>query len=210
MHWLIAVSMLLTVPSGPKKKRWVRHKDCIHQLNSNHVFKVRNPKRTYGTQSTIDSLNEAAQRFSKRAPGSIIRVGDMSWYGGGKIRPHASHQKGNDVDLGYFRRAEAQVPYFFFHTNHKTVDAQRTWALVEELLRTGRVEFIFMARDIQSVLYKKARKAGYSKRKLSAIFQYPRNSWKRTGIIRWAKGHDTHFHVRFYPPGKRSSKPLFE
>ena len=210
MHWLIAISMFLTVPAGPKKKRWIRHKDCVHQLSANHLFKVRNPKRTYGTQSTIEALTAAAERFAKRVPHSIVRVGDMSWYGGGKIRPHASHRKGNDVDLGYFRKADAQVPYFFFHTNHKTVDADRTWPLVEELLRTERVEFIFMARDIQSALYKKAKKAGYSKSQLSRIFQYPRMSWKRTGIIRWAKGHDTHFHVRFYAPGKRPSKSLFD
>ena len=103
-----------------------------------------------------------------------------------------------------------QVPYFFFHTNHKTVDARRSWILVEELLRTGRVEFIFMARDIQRVLRKQALAAGYSKEQLAPIFQYPRKSWKRTGIIRWAKGHDTHFHVRFYPDGKKSSLSLFD
>ena len=208
MHWMIAISMFVTVPSAPKKKRWIRHKDCVHQLTSKDLFKVRNPKRTYGTRSTIDTLTKAAERFSKRVPKRVIRVGDMSWYGGGKIRPHASHRLGNDVDLGYFRKAGAQVPYFFFHTNHKTVDAERTWVLVEELLRTGRVEFIFMARDIQSVLYKRARKAGYSKRTLAPIFQYPRKSWKRRGIIRWARGHDTHFHVRFYPGGRPASNPL--
>jgi murein endopeptidase len=197
MFWVIAISLALTGSPEPKKKRWIRHKACVHQIKSSPLFKVRNPKRSYGTKQAIHTLKVAAERFSKRAPGTSIRVGDMSWLGGGRMRPHASHRKGLDVDLGYFRKATAQVPYFFYHTTHKTVDAVRTWALVEELMNTKNVEYIFMGRDIQSALYKKARAAGYSKRTLSTIFQYPRNSWKRKGIIRWSKGHNTHFHVRF-------------
>jgi murein endopeptidase len=199
MFWVLALSLTLVGAPGPKKKRYIRHKACVVQLQPSVSIKVRNPKRAYGTKSTVETFERAVRSFAKKFPGNVVRVGDMSWLGGGRMPPHASHKRGWDIDVGYFRAAHAAVPYFFFHTNSKTVDPKRTWALVRELLATGRVEYIFMARNIQRALYKRALATGTTKAQLVDVFQYPRNSWIRQGTIRWSKGHDTHFHVRFLP-----------
>jgi murein endopeptidase len=195
--WALLLSTLLTATPSPAKKRWLRHKDCVQQPTATKALRIRNPKRTFGTRASVEALHTATASFARRHPTRPVRVGDMSWRGGGRMRPHASHRRGLDVDVGYFRTQAAKVPYFFFHTNPKALDASVTWDLVAALLETGRVELIFMDWSLQRRLHREAKRRGLSRRRLREVFQYPRRRWVRRGIIRWSRGHNTHFHVRF-------------
>lgn len=53
--------------------------------------------RVYGTARTIWNLQAAGRILGKE--GIIMGIGDISANGGGKIRPHSEHQRGNDVDM---------------------------------------------------------------------------------------------------------------
>jgi murein endopeptidase len=55
---------------------------------------------------------------------------------------------------------------------------------------------IFLDYRLQRALYRYARDNGATEQQLAA-FQYPRGRHKREGIIRHAKGHADHIHVRF-------------
>jgi murein endopeptidase len=58
---------------------------------------------------------------------------------------------------------------------------------------------------LQKVLYEYALSKGFQQDDLNRIFQYPAKRGVRTGIIRWARGHDDHIHVRFRCPKEDSS-----
>ena len=112
------------------------------------------------------------------------------------MRAHRSHRDGRDIDAGFYFR-DGRVRKYFARPRRKTLDVKRTWALFDALVSTGRVEYIFVSYRIQRALYRYALKQGVSKRRLNRLFQWPRHWRKRAGLIRWERGHEDHFHVRF-------------
>jgi len=197
-YLLLALGFLAL--EGPEElpKRYVKVQACTARLQSTPHLDVRHWKRGYGTTKAVRLLGEAAKEVARRHPGGgPVRVGDMSWSGGGRMPPHLSHHEGRDADVGYFRLGEESRDPFFRVTRAKELDLPRTWTLLEALLRSGEVEYIFMDYTLQRALHGYARSLGLSAEALRPIFQYPRPSWERVGIIRWVKGHHTHFHVRF-------------
>lgn len=112
---------------------------------------------------------------------------------------HKSHQTGRDVDLGYFVNNQ-KCGNYFIKANKFSLDVEKTWELIRALLDTKRVQFIFMDWNLQKVLYEYAYEKGFPVADLDLIFQYPESRKSRTGIIRWARGHDDHIHVRFTCP----------
>jgi LysM repeat protein len=159
-------------------------------------YVVRNPRESYGTSSTIDHLLRCFAKLRKRDRGNPpFVVGDLSRKRGGKFPPHASHQNGLDVDMGYVPTDRKHFGRFFKATRGG-LDARRTFRLFKGLIDTGEVEYIFADTRIQKRLYNYA-KRHYSRAQLDKLFQYPRSKHHRVGIIRHAKGHDDHFHLRF-------------
>ena len=62
------------------------------------------PQRQYGTAETIRALQTIGARWLAAHPaGPRIGVGDISFRGGGRMPPHASHARGVDVDLRIMR-----------------------------------------------------------------------------------------------------------
>lgn len=160
-------------------------------------LQVRSTSRAYGTKRTIQMLRAAAADVKARWPDAPkIVVGDLSYKRGGRMRPHKSHQSGRDADVSYYFRGNVQLPNLYPMT-YETFDAVKNWHMFKTLIDTGEVEYIFVNRELQRSLYEYARSIGYTKEALEPILQYPRATHEREGIIRHARGHDTHFHIRF-------------
>lgn len=155
---------------------------------------------SWGTDELVAALRWAAAEVAAEYPGSArVFVGDLSPSGGGGAPPHASHQTGRDVDIGYFLR-DNRAATGFVTVDAETMDAEKTWALMERLVATGLVQYIFVEYPLQAPLREEAARAGWIEADLERLFQHPRGKGARTGVVRHAKGHDDHYHVRIRCP----------
>lgn len=165
-------------------------------------------RHVFATAETValllDAVAQVREAFPRTSP---LALGHASRKGGGRLRPHASHQSGRDVDAAYYVKKPEDPPRWQV-TNSRNLDAKRTWALFEALLSTGRVEYLFVDYGIQRALFKHALAAGTPKSRLETIFQYPNGRTWRRGLIRHESGHRDHFHVRFHcPMGDTACEP---
>ncbi|MFT7624913.1 MAG: murein endopeptidase [Myxococcota bacterium] len=207
---LTLVSPVEAYSSKRTKQRRLRHPEAVFQLQSIPGIHVRNGIRAFGTEKAVCIFEKAVSAVRACHAGTHdIFVGDLSWRGGGKMRPHASHRDGRDIDVGYyFKEGGARS---IRHTAPAALDATRTWALLDAMISTGQVEYVFVWYSLQKPLYQAALKSGRTPAELAPIFQYPRTAWNRRGIIRHLRGHNDHFHVRFTPgPHKSASEEKCE
>lgn len=160
-------------------------------------LRVRNVARSYGTQRVINLLQAAGADVQARWPDAPeLVVGSLSLRRGGPMRPHRSHQSGRDADLTYYHRGNVELPDFE-DMSPETLDAVKNWHFFKTLIDTGEVEYIFVDYSLQGVLYDYAKSIGYTEEELTELIQYPRGRRAREGIIRHARGHKNHFHIRF-------------
>ncbi|MEZ4462579.1 MAG: penicillin-insensitive murein endopeptidase [bacterium] len=159
-------------------------------------MRVRNVARAYGTKRVVQLLEAAAYDVRARWPDAPdIEVGDISFRSGGRMRPHKSHTSGRDADLSYYHRGN--VPTGFRDMTPETFDAAKNWHVLKTLIDTKEVEYIFVDYRLQKVLYDYAQSIGYTSDELASIIQYPASASTNTAIIRHARGHDDHWHIRF-------------
>jgi hypothetical protein len=159
------------------------------------------PGRNYGTQETVAILRSAIAAVVRRFPTGThpLVVGDLSRPGGGRFKPHKSHQSGRDVDIGYYQTGTP--PHRLMRVWPQNIDAARTWTLVEAMLADDQVQFMFIDWHLQKKLYEYARdEAGVPADKLAKWFSYPDARDKRGAPIKHLKGHADHIHVRFWSP----------
>ena len=167
-----------------------------HQLESGPGYRVRSPSRAYGTQRTVSHIERTFERAAAHYPGApSLAIGDLSYARGGRMRPHVSHQSGRDADIAYYTVSSEDGDGFIVATP-RTLDVPRTWYLLKSFIDTGDVRYIFIDFELQEPLYNYARLRGASEEELEVWFQYPNRGASR-GIIRDARGHDDHFHIRF-------------
>ncbi len=165
--------------------------------DSKHYL-VKRPNLAYGTARTIKAIKAAISRYKQRKPkGPRVHVGDISKKGGGPLKPHRSHQKGVDVDIGLVHRGMLAGEKRFVAANPQTLDVARTWALIKAFADTKEVRAVFLDYGVQKTLYEYARRTGVSSDTLDELFQYPRGKGHAHGLIRHWRGHRNHFHVRF-------------
>lgn len=165
--------------------------------DSKHYL-VKRPNLAYGTARTIKAIQAAISRYKQRKPkGPRVHVGDISKKGGGPLKPHRSHQKGVDVDIGLVHRGMLAGEKRFVAANPQTLDVARTWALIKAFADTKEVRAVFLDYGVQKTLYEYARRTGVSSDTLDELFQYPRGKGHAHGLIRHWRGHRNHFHVRF-------------
>jgi penicillin-insensitive murein DD-endopeptidase len=160
----------------------------------------------FGTEELVRLIERAARAVAFRYPSSQLTVGDLSRPGGGRFRPHVSHQSGRDVDLGFYlldRRWAPLGPHVFVPLNNQGLakhwgglyrfDAARNWALIESLLcdPTIDVQHIFVVNSIKRLLLRQAVKEHANPELLMRV---------RRVITQPVHGapHRTHFHVRIY------------
>lgn len=166
-------------------------------MQSGKGYRVRNPSRAYGTVTAVTLIDRCiSDTKSKYRRAHDLWIGDLSYKAGGHMPPHKSHQSGRDADISYYMR-RVDNPYRFNVATPRNLDVVKTWYLFEKFLATGKVSYIFVDYPLQKVLYEHARKRGKSKAYLDKVFQYPQGRGSSRGIIRYSRGHDDHFHIRF-------------
>ncbi|HEV8550128.1 MAG TPA: penicillin-insensitive murein endopeptidase [Polyangiaceae bacterium] len=159
----------------------------------------------YGTELTVRTLRAAVAEFRAAYPDAPeLNVGDLSRARGGYLRPHHSHQLGVDADLGYFYTGDGK---WYAKAHADNLDRELTWAFLKALIAQGAIEYVFMDRSVQFLLYAYALQHGEDPAWLSTIFESPAH---RDTLVRHAYGHITHFHVRFLDPAAERVGHLLE
>jgi LysM repeat protein len=154
---------------------------------------VVSPDKAWATQETVDYLAQAIREVRARHPQAPpLRVNQFSSKDGGYLRPHKSHQNGRDVDLGFYYPTVDPVRE---RAREKYIDPALNWALIRALVTHTDVQMILVDHRVQKVIYDHALRSGESKAWLDSLFHAGANS-----IVKHAKRHRDHFHVRFFNP----------
>lgn len=152
--------------------------------------------RAFGTYYTVSELYRVLNNFHHAHPQSHpLIIGDLSYSNGRRIEPHLSHRSGRDVDITYPRTTPPQSLLRFNYIRRREIDLDQTLDLIRDLLAGGTVELILIDRPIQRLLAARAEELGAPQQWLEAVFQHPYRS--PDAIIKDARGHDDHMHVRF-------------
>lgn len=163
------------------------------QMPESDMVRLLDPDKCWGTTHTIENLLRAIATF-RRDSGyePPLTISSISLQKGGRFGAHSSHRTGRDVDIRLPRKSGApkgDAP--------SSIDWTYTWKLVEALVSTGEIEYIFVSWSRQKYLYRAAQSAGATKAELEKIMQWPRKPSTNKGIVRHADGHVVHLHVRF-------------
>lgn len=168
----------------------------VRLLSSKRI--LARPDTNWGTPEAVKGIKAAVDAVHARFPKtSRLILGDLSKQGGGHLRPHRSHQSGRDADIGYFLKSP-QASHYFQPFDVAELDVPRTWAFIATLLASGGVQYIFIDRALQAPLRAYAEERGkMTKGKLDVLFSATSGKKGNDTIIRHARGHRTHMHVRF-------------
>src|SRR4051812_24328411 len=163
--------------------------NAVH-MPADPAWRCERPDLSWGASETIEALalvlRAVHSEFPDSAPG---RISHISARDGGYLRPHRSHQSGRDADIGLFYKNDG-FPGRVAH-RERFVDAPRNWALLRELITQTDVQMILVDRGIQKVLRDYAISQGEDAAWLSRVFSQ---------VVKHARNHKDHFHVRFYAP----------
>ena len=165
------------------------------QLPKSEYYTIRKPERAYGTSHAVLLMQQAIAtwRLKSGYEGELL-IADMSKKGGGRLRPHSSHQTGRDVDIRLPKLAG--VPKGKAPTAAE-IDWRATWVLVKAFLETEQIEYIFLDYKRQKRLVAAAKALGEDEAYLRRNIQFPGGNKKSRALVRHAKGHTIHMHVRF-------------
>jgi penicillin-insensitive murein endopeptidase len=166
------------------------------QAGETPFYKPVSPSGAWGTRETLDFLAAALSKVHDAFPETPpLALGDISSKHGGLSPPHRSHQSGRDVDIGFFYKDGAR---WYARGTAQNLDLARNWAFVRALIAETDVDLILIDHSIQHLLEAYARQHGEDPDWLAGIFRGVPG--KLRPIIRYAPGHATHFHVRFFNP----------
>jgi penicillin-insensitive murein endopeptidase len=165
------------------------------QASKNELFDPVSPGAAWATEETLSYLERALRRVHEEiADTPPLPLGDISAEKGGPISPHISHQTGRDVDIAYFYKKDAR---WYRRGNAQNLDVPRNWAFVRALVIETDVELILIDHSIQALLREHALSIGEDPVWVDGIF---RGGGGLRPLIRHARGHATHIHVRFFNP----------
>lgn len=158
-------------------------------------YRLRFPEHTFALESVAKSIRTCAKRVKDAFPGTAdVLVGELSRAGGGRFPPHESHQSGRDADLGYYLVGNQQNATLH-RVQPSEVDYGKTWAFLKCLLTTDDVSRVYMDKAIQSAMAEwLGKKKSMSPEDLARLFEVVGGD---AALVRHAKKHDTHLHVRF-------------
>ncbi len=165
------------------------------QPEEGELFELVAEDFAWGTTETVAYLQAAVEHVQSQYPDTLpLHVGHISKPSGGYLSPHLSHQSGRDADVGFYYKAKRT---WYRRGTNATLDVARTWSLVRAFITETDVELVLIDRSIQALLRSHAEKIGENKDWLNEVFG---GSPGRPAIIRHARGHATHIHVRFFSP----------
>jgi murein endopeptidase len=163
-------------------------------LGESPFWVLRAPGEAWGTAETIGALRCAIEEVNRLFPNSKpLHVGQLSRQHGGWLRRHRSHTSGRDADLGFYYTDDST---WYIRASAENFDIERNWALVSSLLRTTRVEYVFLDRVLLELLRAHAINIGEAESLIREAFEG--DSPRSEPILRHARGHDDHMHVRFH------------
>lgn len=166
-------------------------------LPDSPYYRILYPHRAFGTYYTISEVTRVLNNFGEAYPGTEpLMIGDISFRTGRKIHPHASHRTGRDIDISLPRKNPAATLRRFGHVRRDELDAQKMLSILKDFLDGGHVQYIFIDRWHQRTLRAEALAQGATEEWVNEVFQYPDYNGG-TAIVRHARGHRKHFHVRF-------------
>ncbi len=175
------------------------------ELPESKYFHRVSPDYAFGTEETVNYLTTAVARVHEQYPDSDpLFVGHLSRKSGGHLAPHLSHQSGRDVDLGFYY---SDKPRWYARATTENLDVARTWALVRAIIIETDVEMVLVDHSVIGMLKSYALSHGEDPVWVERIF-----SGKEGGrmIIRHARGHRTHLHIRFFnPEAQRRGQKLY-
>lgn len=158
-------------------------------------YNLRDEDHTYTTPEVVGAMLDAIDSVQKQFPGSApIYLGDFSNPNGGPMVHHRSHQNGRDVDIGMYAKGNRTLDTFMA-MNEENLDVPKTWMFIESLLRSQRVQYLFVDRRIQNLLQDYALAQGVDAGYLDRLFGSSRGA-----VIQHVRNHVDHMHVRFYTP----------
>lgn len=159
------------------------------------------PQFQYGSSQTIRELQTAIASFRQRYRyQGVLVVSNLSQPGGGPFPPHTSHQSGRDVDIWLPALKGTYQPRHLV-TDQKPRDAEinwfAAWGLVESLLATDQIVYIFLDQTRLPKLYEAGVQMGASPELLAQIQWQPNSAARANAPVRHAAAHTGHIHVRF-------------
>lgn len=158
------------------------------RLTTDSTLHVRDPDRAWATCEVAQILQRAARevaRFHRDAP--PLAVLDLSSRWGGPLPGHVSHQNGLDADLGLYVRRKGRLSAGLELATPTTLAVGPLRTLIEALVRSGRVEIIFLDQALADRLVLSAR--------------------ARRRVRHWPR-HADHLHVRFAATKTEGAGPL--
>jgi penicillin-insensitive murein endopeptidase len=170
------------------------------QMPPGERWELIDPARAWGTQETVDAIVRCIDAVHEQFPDSPkMQIGHISARRGGALSPHVSHQAGRDVDVSYFYTSPVR---WYVRAHAGNLDRARTWAFVRALIVETDVEMILIDGGLQRLLREHALQIGEDPGWVDDVF---RGGSGRPALIRHARGHANHIHVRFYSPGARET-----
>ena len=219
---VIRTGQTLRLPVGPWPSKTGQSRGPVDagsladpdQLGPDPAYHLRRPERTWATAHLVGHVARAVTAVHATGlPRHPLAIGDLSAHDGGPLEGHRTHQSGRDVDLGfYFRSQPKGYPAQFVAASDAKLDADATWALVEELVATadqpGGVVLIYLDYDVQAPLYDAALRDGWTADELRRVFEYPDGRGAEGRIVQHLWNHHDHLHVRVgCPPRDRGCEP---
>lgn len=205
-------SVTFTTPAGrPVTLRWKREARSVGhpahgRLENGRCTRPEGPgyvqfsPNNCGTDEVVTLTLFAIGEVLREVPDTVsVVIGSLSKPGGGRLKPHKSHRTGRDIDIGFYA-ANNRAMKTFETLAIDDIDYAKSFLLMANLIATGRVQWIFVNYRLQPYLYEAAKSMGYDEEQLAYLFEYPRGRKSRQGVIRHARGHTRHFHVRFACP----------
>ena len=160
------------------------------QMPQDPAWIIERPDFSYAVRETVDALAQAFRSVRRQFPDSApARLNHISAKDGGYLRPHRSHQSGRDADIGLFYKGDRFPPRGALR--ERLIDSARNWALLRALITETDVQLILVDRSIQTVLHRFALSIGEDATWLAQVFGQ---------MVKHARSHRDHFHVRFYAP----------
>jgi penicillin-insensitive murein endopeptidase len=167
------------------------------KLPDDPLWEIMSLSQNWATTETVEAIRTVVGKVHEVFPDTPpIMIGDISDFAGGRLKRHASHQAGRDVDFGFYYKG-GKLPYFANGTA-ATFDLPRNWALLRAIVTCTDVETVFLDTSIQRLLYGYARSIGEDKDWLDGIFQFVKGS--SSAVVCYCRGHRNHYHVRFFNP----------
>jgi murein endopeptidase len=166
------------------------------QMPTNVGWELVDPDRAWGTLETVTYLSHCLQKVRdewRDAP--TMFIGHISGRRGGHLSPHVSHQAGRDADVSYYYLPPGAR--WYVTATAQNLDRGRTWAFVRALITDTDVELILIDRALQRLIRDYAIERGEDRGWVDQLFD---GGPSLPPLIRHAKGHASHLHVRFYNP----------